>query len=370
MGAKRLEERFAYTGGKVDRTGPRPIIRDVLLCGPESANRRRYRKEAFAGDRVKKYDGRPVFLNHADRHSARRYEDRIAKVINPRHRADGMPIGDLEVRPKHPFAEAFLDDAEHDPNSVGMSHVAHCQTKLGTDGWEDVNALESVESVDVVLDPATTKGLHESTGSTNVAKISLKTFVERFGPKWGPAKWAAATKLCEDFGDMAAAPVMDEPPADAAEGDLKSGLMAALTPFLEEAFESGNSDKAVSALKDFIKLHAKHTGKAPDKEAPADDTAAEGKKPTLSAAVKECKDKGYTATTDDLAILTEMTSANGRAAYIDRMKTVAEGVAERPNSAGRSSIAPNVAATAPGSKPVTEAKAWGEGPKGYAEYIK
>src|SRR5687767_1782926 len=111
MGRKLITERLAFSGGRVDRTGPRPVVREVLLCGPESANKRRYQREAFAGERIKRYAGVPVYLNHGEPRKSRRYEDRIAKVVNPRHRAsDGMPVGDLEVRPKHPYAETFLDD--------------------------------------------------------------------------------------------------------------------------------------------------------------------------------------------------------------------------------------------------------------------
>lgn len=374
MTTKRLEERFAYSGGKVDRSGPRPIIRDVLLCGPTSANRRRYLREAFAGDRVKKYNGRPVFLNHGTGGAPRQYESRIAKVINARHRADGMPVGDLEVRPKHPYAEAFLDDAENDPTSVGMSHVAHCQTRLGKDGWDDVHAVSHVESVDVVLDPATTKGLHEQTGSRPV-KISLKQFVARFGAKWGAHKWAAATMLVEEMGDMGAAPVMDEPPADVADGDLKSALTSALMPMVEEAFETGDATKAMAALKDFIKLHAKHTGKAEPKgsgsEGGGGSGSEEGRKP-LDGAITEafavCESIGFKPDLADLNIIAA-SSADRRKAVAERLKKASEGTAapEKPNSAGRHRIDP--AAGAGDNKPVTEGKPPVDA-KAFAEFIR
>ncbi len=303
MGAKRLTERFAYQGGKVNRTGPRPVISGVLLCGPTSANRRRYRKEAFAGEGVKKYEGKPVYVGHPTGRDERTYGEQIGWIRNPRLRADGMPVADIEVKPKHPLAEQFLDDAETHPTAVGMSHVANCQTRPAEDGWEEVMSIESVESVDVVLNPATTTSLFEQKGNT--VKISLKQFVERFGPKWGVKKWATATKLVEDFGAPADAPVMDAPPDDAAgdEGDLKTALMAALAPILDDAFESGDSAKACSALKDFIKMHSKHTGTgdvpavdgdSDDADDDDDDTETEeSAKPKLAdpwAVLKECRE--------------------------------------------------------------------------------
>ncbi len=164
MATQLIAERFGFSGGKVRRDGPSPVIEGVLLCGPQSANRRRYRVEAFAGERVKLYDGRIVFLNHGKGSEAhgRDYQDKIAVVENARHRADGMPLGDLAVNPKHPYAETFLWDAEHQPKSCGMSHVARCQTEPGADGWEDVTEILEALSVDVVVDPATTQGLYES----------------------------------------------------------------------------------------------------------------------------------------------------------------------------------------------------------------
>ena len=163
---KTLTETFGFSAGKVDRTGVAPVVKNVLLCGPVSANRRRYLASAFEGSRVNRYNGAPVFLNHSGRHEDRVYQDKIAVVENVRHRADGMPVGDLRVNPGHPFREAFLFDAEHSPTSCGMSHVAACQTRTAKDGTEEIIAVDAVESVDVVLKPATSAGLYESRMAT------------------------------------------------------------------------------------------------------------------------------------------------------------------------------------------------------------
>lgn len=323
MAAKRLTERFSFEGGRVGGSADAPVIEGVLLCGPTSANRRRYLTKAFEGGRVQRYNGAPVNLNHGKGPDGRPYQEQIGIVQNARLRSDGMPVGDIAVNPKKPYAEAFLWDAKHQPKACGMSHVAHCETTAGKDGWDDVTELVRVESVDVISagNAATTRGLYENRGSA-VAKISLKVFVERYGPKWGPKKWSAAAKLCEDMGAVADAPVMDEPPADdAGEGDLKTALMNALAPILDEAFESGNSEKACSALRDFIKMHAKHTGKGDaggGKSEPEPEPEEEStKRPTNAAVLAECAAKAFNPTAVDLCILSEIASPATRATYIE-----------------------------------------------------
>ncbi len=159
--SKIYTEKSVMSNVRVDRTGPYPRLIGVSLCGPNSANRRRYRREAFAGNRINRYANRPVFLNHSQSRAGRQYQDKIGTLENPRLRADGFPVADIAINSGHPFAEAFLWDATHKPNSIGMSHVANCATKVAADGFEEIGEILSVESVDVVLDPATVAGLFE-----------------------------------------------------------------------------------------------------------------------------------------------------------------------------------------------------------------
>lgn len=271
--AQLITERFAFSGGKVDRSGPRPIVRGVLLCGATSANRRRYRKEAFAGDRIRKYEGRPVFLNHGDGRAPRRYEDRIAKVINARRRGDGMPIGDLEVRPRHPYAEAFLDDAANDPNSLGMSHVAHAKSSRAADGWEDVNSIESVESVDIVLHPATTKGLYEQTnprrGVTTVSTV--RRLIEQvLSDNRAPRRIRAAARALRE--ELAPTGEMDAPaddPGGEAGDKITAAFKAAALALVEKAFDDKSQINAV--LSKLRKMFTTHTVVSDDDGGEGDD---------------------------------------------------------------------------------------------------
>jgi hypothetical protein len=168
----------------------------------------------------------------------------------------------------------------------------------------------------------------------------------------GPQKWGALQKLCEDYGDMAAAPVMDAPADDmdgASEEDLESALTAALAPFIQEAFKSGDPDKLCAACRDFVKLHAKHTGKGGDsggdKEKPAPE--AESKKPSLAAVLAECSEKGWAdPPSAHLAILTEIADPATRTAYVlvhakqTQAGTRPTGVSRRPGAGTAGTVKP------------------------------
>lgn len=385
---KLISERFAYEGGAVDRTaGPNPIVRGVLLCGPISANRRRYGKEAFAGDRVKRYADKPVYLNHGNGRDDRRYEDQLGWVRNPRHRADGMPVGDIEVKKSHPFAETFLNDAEHNPRAVGMSHVAHCTTRPATDGWEDVTEMIEAESVDVVTSPATTKGLfnHENRdrGST-VPQTTLRAVIESVRAKLKtPLAQAGARKLllvAED--DASMAPLMDAPidaPEDGTEPEdqLWVGFMGAIESICAK-YKGGEAD-ATAAGKEVVKYLKAHEklmkgGKddEPGKGGTAPPEPEEESKRRKAGALQECLDAcdraGFAPTPEQRTILTELSPAT-RLLMIEQYKKAAEAAPAGPTSAGRSRMDPTATGGGGGtSKTVAEAAPPTDG-AGFAKYI-
>jgi hypothetical protein len=143
------------------------------------------------------------------------------------------------------------------------------------------------------------------------------------------------------MGEMGDAPAIDAPPDDADTGDLKTALIAAITPMLDDAFESGSSDKACAALRDFVKLHAKHTGKAADDkpaDPPADDAAEESKKakPDPWAVLRECQEADYAASPAELETLALQPDPAKRAAFVREQKAKAANArAEKPQSQQR-----------------------------------
>lgn len=352
MATVRLTEAFTFSGGKVRRpgvdgyTGAYPIIEGALLCGKKSANKRRYLPEAFAGTRVNRYGNRPVFLNHGKSRESRQYQDKIASVENERTRDDGMPVADLAINPKHPFAEAFMWDAEHKPNSCGMSHVAHCETRVASDGWTEVTEVVEVESVDVVVDPATTNGLRENRGDRPMA-TTLRKFLEAHNATFKDTDTQKrARKMLVEMDDgsspMPADMPMDEPSDGGdAEDALWSGFQGAMTTILE-SYKEGKTDAAAAAkeIGKYLKAHAKLTTGKDDAATPAepdaDDKSKESKKPSLGAILSECEKANLkTPSGKLLAALCEITDPATRLGLIEEARSTAK-PGETPSSAARS----------------------------------
>ncbi|MBX3411575.1 MAG: hypothetical protein KF708_02565 [Pirellulales bacterium] len=147
-------------GVRVDRE--RGIIRGVKILGLESRNGRRYREEALLRA-VSLYDGAKVNVNHARAGSAapREYQDRLGVIRGTVVRAGEGLFGDLHFNPKHALAEQLIWDAEHAPENVGFSHNVLARTNREGNRLI-VEAITKVESVDLVADPATTRGLFEA----------------------------------------------------------------------------------------------------------------------------------------------------------------------------------------------------------------
>jgi hypothetical protein len=147
-------------GIRVDRQ--RGIIRGVKILGLESRNGRTYREEALL-QAVRLYDGAKVNVNHAKGIAAgpRDYQDRLGVIRGTIVRGGEGLFGDLHFNPKHALAEQLMWDAEHAPENVGFSH--NVLAKTTREGHRVVvEAITKVECVDLVADPATTRGLFES----------------------------------------------------------------------------------------------------------------------------------------------------------------------------------------------------------------
>lgn len=351
MPTVRLTERVVFQGGKVRRpgvdgyAGAYPIVEGVLICGAKSANKRRYLPEAFAGDRIHRYKNRPVFLNHGKGRESRQYQDKVATLENERIRSDGMPVGDLAVNPRHPFAEAFLWDAEHKPNSCGMSHVAHCETREASDGWTEVTEVVEVESVDVVVDPATTKGLHESKNKGQQAMTTLRKFLESHTAAFKDAdtqkRLRKALVEMDDAGDMASMSDMPmEDPGEGSEPDdaLLQGFKAAIDAVWSQYTDDKDGAAAVKAISKYIKAHAKLTTGKDEPEEPSEpkddaEPPKESAKPNPWDVLKECTSENYTPTSIELELLALMPTSDKRKAYIaeQRAKTAKP---EKPRSGG------------------------------------
>ena len=113
------------------------------------------------------YEGAKVFVNHPERTNPNRergYEEQLGRVRNVEARESGT-WGDVWLNPKHPYAEQAAWDAEHSPDSLGMSHNAQGRGRVeGKDTL--IEQITRVRSLDLVCAAATTKGLFESRQDT------------------------------------------------------------------------------------------------------------------------------------------------------------------------------------------------------------
>jgi hypothetical protein len=136
------------------------ILRRVKILGYESVNRRRYTPQAVQ-QAVRLYEGVKVNIDHSSNpHASRAYRDRFGKLENITVNEQGM-FGDLRFNPEHADAKSVRWFAENMPDALGLSHNA---TGQGHDeaGIFVVEKIVAVRSVDLVADPATTRGLRES----------------------------------------------------------------------------------------------------------------------------------------------------------------------------------------------------------------
>lgn len=143
-----------------------PTIPNCKILGFRSRNNRVYTREAVQAAAAK-YEGCKVNLDHNTGSEPRKFSERFGRLVNVRFTPEGL-FGDLQYNPAHPLAEAFRWWVAHDPNAIGLSHNATAEVQTTAHGTELVTEIRDVDSVDLVADPATTKGLLESYQERNV----------------------------------------------------------------------------------------------------------------------------------------------------------------------------------------------------------
>ena len=154
---------------RVDRAAG--VIRGVKLLGLRSRNGRRYLESALA-EAASLYEGAKVNINHPKGHplAPRDYQDRLGVISGVEVRAGEGLFGDLQFNPKHALAEQLVWDAEHASQNVGLSHNVLARTSRQGDETV-VEAITKVQSIDLVADPATTRGLFEQAApGTSIAR--------------------------------------------------------------------------------------------------------------------------------------------------------------------------------------------------------
>jgi hypothetical protein len=171
---------------RVDRASG--VVRGIKVLGLHSRNGREYLPEALSRA-VALYEGAKVNVNHPKGHplAPRDYQERIGVIRNVQHRTGDGLFADLHFNPKHYLAEQLSWDAEHAPENVGFSHNVQARTSRRGETTL-VEEIVQVHSVDLVADPATTRGLFESTELISAAPADkLATSAGGPGEEQSPA---------------------------------------------------------------------------------------------------------------------------------------------------------------------------------------
>jgi hypothetical protein len=226
------------------------VIRGVKIISRESTNGRRY---DCLREAARLYEGVSVRVNHqhdAD-DSDRDADDILGELRNVRTRPDGL-YGDLHYLKSHPMARRLAEAAERMPSAFGLSHNVSDWDGHYEGGTYVVTAIREVESVDLVADPATTKGLFESR-----TKPRAKAGTRRKGAKpmrlteWAkkqkPRVRAAVRRLIED-GAADGSMLLD---GGSPEQSIKQAFRAAVMAVVDD--DAGDMAGAMGKIKAILK---------------------------------------------------------------------------------------------------------------------
>ncbi len=145
------------------------VLRGVKVLGMNSRNGRVYPAETLL-KAMPLYEGAKVNVNHPQGNPTgpRDYRDRIGLIRNVATRPEAGLFADFHFNPKHPLAEQLAWDAKHAPENVGFSHNVEAKVARRGQEWI-VEEILQVQGVDLVADPATTRGLFEQLQASNNA---------------------------------------------------------------------------------------------------------------------------------------------------------------------------------------------------------
>lgn len=185
-----LHDSTLLEAGSVDAENG--VLHRVKLLGRTSRNGHEYSDRALK-EAAGFYRGLNVNIDHPDRktpNAERKVSERFGQIGDTRVEADGV-YGDVKYLKSHPSAGMVAESAQTMPGAFGFSHNAEGKKVRQGNKWV-VESIESVRSVDLVANPATTAGLYESLdetvtltewldASTLPQKDKLKELIEAFG---------------------------------------------------------------------------------------------------------------------------------------------------------------------------------------------
>lgn len=325
-----LDLREGGTALRVDRESG--VIKGAKLLGWNSANGRTYRPE---GVDPKLYEGRPLNCNHHKAPGERPIADRLGRIVNVRKSADGL-YGDLEILRSHPLAPAVFEAAERMPGVFGLSHTARGQSSPGKGNV--IDRVESVQSVDLVGDPATVKGLFES------FNMKKKLSELRESLKESRPKYVQALSEMAEAGIMSPDASMDDPGAAAGGADHEQALYDAAKAVIDD--QGLGLKEKLAKIKAILKLCEEGGGGSSE---------SDGDEPTEESlrldALTQLGRKGVKLTT----LIERAVSGCKSAAEVKELVESLDGTGGRPGARSATPI-PATTKKPAGTQKVTESK--------------
>ena len=304
-------ERFAFeehlpagaAGQRVDRD--KGILFGVKILGTSSSNGRKYLPEAIRSA-VPLYEGASVRLNHPKQPTDNRDAHDVFGWLREVHVGeDDCLYGNLHYLKSHPFAERICEAAEKNPRLYGLSHNSEGEGEDDRDGVFVVRAIVEVRSVDLVADPATTKGLFEQREPKQRRPMKLKAFFESVAAKWAShskrSSWASKQLL--EMGDLEADADLltiptDDAPAEPAAANPEEALWQGFRTALMAVIDDSTTDAAgkLAKIGDMLRADEKLKGSGEDAiEAKDDEVKDKDADKDLEESCddgKDAKDKG------------------------------------------------------------------------------
>jgi hypothetical protein len=250
--------------------GPRPervdrdkgVIFGVKLLGGEgNKDYPRSTREKARG----LLEGLKVFVDHPEpgkAAQARSVRERMGFVRDVRDKDDGS-YGDWHFPPKHPLAEAVFWEAENNPTGLGFSINGDGRCKRLPNGRLLCEEIVSLASVDLVDNPATTRGLFE--GQEPALTATVAELIEQLKAT-RPGAARALSEMAEAglVGGAARMQVAPGQPGASEQDDHGSvfvqGIMQAIAACLKD--DKLSWDEKEAAVAQYMKTAKKHVGKA------------------------------------------------------------------------------------------------------------
>src|SRR5262245_29523156 len=142
----------------------------VRILGKQSKNKREYSDSCIEAS-YKKYEGLAVHTNHGVRGQNRRFDERCGWLESVERDSDGA-VGNLALLKSHPHTPMILEAAQRRPQLFGLSHCSDLVGQYRQDGIFVVESMPVIHCVDIVTNPATTRGFFEMNGDDPRAMLA------------------------------------------------------------------------------------------------------------------------------------------------------------------------------------------------------